>query len=407
MSIIKEIKKEVRSFAVTVILDDENIHGGNAFTKAKIMKASDCEFDANNTQYTKSEDFDWWKTKNGKGVVIENYLGKETEIKIPPQIDGLPVIDIKQLKSNTLTSVIFPDSITEIRTHMLGFCGAIKSITIGRGVKIIRAYAFEKKKFLTELVIPDNVVTIERGAFEDCALKKVTIGKSVKSIGKEAFRNNQLTEVIIPDNVTFIGEAAFNKNKLKSITIPKGITYICERTFSENSLTSVTLPDTLTTIDDGAFADNQITEIKIPDSVKYISREAFQNNKITSLVIPDNVTHLGANAFESNKIESLLIGKGLSKIDERTFNENMLTELVIPVNIKFISNGTDTGVHAFSKNRLISVTFPEGITVGYRSFLNNKLASVICPKNAVFTGPFDEVMKVNGPFDNGVQIIKL
>jgi len=45
-------------------------------------------------QYDRERDFKVEKTSDGKSVVIVGYLGKNTTINIPPQINKMPVIGI-------------------------------------------------------------------------------------------------------------------------------------------------------------------------------------------------------------------------------------------------------------------------------------------------------------------------
>ncbi|MDR0472643.1 MAG: leucine-rich repeat domain-containing protein [Treponema sp.] len=53
------------------------------------------------------------------------------------------------------------------------YCEGLASLIIGNGVRYIESYAFEKSK-LTEVVIPDSVLTIGCGTFINCALTDVT-----------------------------------------------------------------------------------------------------------------------------------------------------------------------------------------------------------------------------------------
>jgi hypothetical protein len=74
-----------------------------------------------------------------------------------------------------------------------------------------------------DIVIPNNVTTIENSAFYWNELTSVVITNSVTSIGDSAFGSNQLTSVVIPNSVTSIGRGAFATNTpyLSTITINK------------------------------------------------------------------------------------------------------------------------------------------------------------------------------------------
>jgi hypothetical protein len=62
---------------------------------------------------------------------------------------------------------------------------------------------------ITNLIIPNSVASIGRGAFYGCSgLTSVTIPNSVTSIGDDAFSYCSVTSVTIPNSVTSIGERA-------------------------------------------------------------------------------------------------------------------------------------------------------------------------------------------------------
>jgi hypothetical protein len=233
--------------------------------KTYIIKASYYAWEQTNPQFTKSEDFLWEKTKDGKSVVIFKYKGTDLEINIPTQIWGLPVTEIESFNRAT-----------------------------------------EEKKIvqITRVTIPDCVTAIGNRAFYKCGLTSAVIGKGVKTIGGSAFSNNKLTEITIPEGVTSIGNSAFTKNQLTSVTIPPGVTEICA--FSENKLTSVTMPHGITVV--GGFDNNELTSVSIPDTVKNIQKWAFWNNKLKSVIIPNSVTEIAQDAFLSCPLVSVTIG---------------------------------------------------------------------------------------------------
>jgi protein required for attachment to host cells len=162
-------------------------------------------------QYTSEKDFKTKRAPDGKSVIITSYTGKDTDVRLPLQINKRPVTAIGN-------------------------------------------EAFVNKQ-LTSVTIPDGVTTIGSGAFKNNQLTSVTIPDSVTSVGDEAFRDNRLTSITIPVSVTFIGSRAFMNNQLTSVAIPNSVTYIGNNAFAYNQLTSVTIPDSVT-LGDGVFAGN-------------------------------------------------------------------------------------------------------------------------------------------------------
>ena len=121
-------------------------------------------------------------------------------------------------------------------------------------------------------------------------------GIPVTAIGDNAFQRNQLTNVTIPDSVITIGNGAFSNNPLASVTIGNGVITIGDNAFFGNQLSSITIGSSVTTIGRSAFANDpsrfnmRLASITIPDNVTTIGRGAFIANGLTSITIGPNVT---------------------------------------------------------------------------------------------------------------------
>ena len=106
-----------------------------------------------------------------------------------------------------------------------------------------------------------------------------SIRKGVKVIGDEAFQwCHSLTNIIIPNSVISIGDEAFQFcDSLTSITIPNSVTTIGDEAFwGCYSLTIITIPNSVTTIGDEAFLFCiSLTTINIPNSVTTIGSSVF------------------------------------------------------------------------------------------------------------------------------------
>ena len=99
---------------------------------------------------------------------------------------------------------------------------SIPSTYNGLPVTTIGEEALKNFTGITNVDIPNSVISIKSGAFESCTgLISIAIPDSVSSIGGYAFRNcSGLTSVTIPDSVSSIGDSAFqNCSGLTSILI--------------------------------------------------------------------------------------------------------------------------------------------------------------------------------------------
>ncbi|MCH5156549.1 MAG: leucine-rich repeat protein [Clostridiales bacterium] len=86
--------------------------------------------------------------------------------------------------------------------------GSLKNVTI-KGGNILFG-AFQNCSGITNIVLPSNVTSIGPCAFDGCSSWSITIPTTVTSIGSSAFRGcSKLTDITIPAGVTYIGYMAF------------------------------------------------------------------------------------------------------------------------------------------------------------------------------------------------------
>lgn len=127
-------------------------------------------------------------------------------------------------------------------------------------------------KLITNLIIPNSVISIDYQAFYGCTgLTNITIPDGVTSIGAFAFAGcTELTSITIPDSVTTIGDSAFSDcGELENLTI-NGAERLYENSFSNcNSLKNIYLSKDLKTVYNVAFGGiNSIENIYYEGSVE-------------------------------------------------------------------------------------------------------------------------------------------
>ena len=202
--------------------------------------------------------------------------------------------------------------------------------SIRKGTKIICDWAFGWSKFigcrsLTSLVIPDSVTNIGDYAFWNCrSLTNIVIPNSVTSIGDNAFEYCfSLSNLIIPDGVTSIGDGAFvGCTSLSSVVIPDSVSCIGNNAFwGCESLTDIVIPNSVTSIGESAFYGcSSLTEVVIPDSVTSIGDKAFHTcSSLTNIDIPDSVTSIGDGAFDDYNFPNDIKQELISRFGEKIF----------------------------------------------------------------------------------------
>ena len=129
------------------------------------------------------------------------------------------------LKSVDLSSLFFIDE------HTFSSCYALESVKISEKTTSIGYDAFWYCERLFSVVIPDGVESIGDNAFENCGLRKLTLGKNVKTIGDNSFAScSDLMEIHSlaveppaylrgsPDGVLFSGKS----NTYGILYVPEG-----------------------------------------------------------------------------------------------------------------------------------------------------------------------------------------
>jgi len=99
-------------------------------------------------------------------------------------------------------------------------------------------------------------ITGYTGIDTDITIPSTIAGKPVTRIGSNAFVDKTtIHSVIIPDSVLRIESGAFQNSTLTAVDLGEGVTYIGQHAFYSTELATVTIPSSLETIDKYAFAD--------------------------------------------------------------------------------------------------------------------------------------------------------
>ena len=306
-------------------------------------------------------------------IRINAYLGNDTEIVIPAEIDGIPVAYLSSdafSENKTITSVTIPGSIAEIPYGAFLRCSSLRNVVLEHGVRQL-GY---RPSF--------GIIRIPGGAFQGCSsLVSITIPDSVTFIGAYSFSNcGSLKDIVLPDSVSVMMQNAFAYcSSLESIEIPatdlgSDLFYHCEnlkrivlppklreisRAMLDNctSLARIEIPETVHSIGDSAFSGcTSLTEVLVPESVTSIGSRAFSGcTSLAEVLVPESVASIGFGAFratpwlDSFSDEFVIINHHLLKY-------NGLGGVVI------IPDGTVSIASAFaSDDRITAVTLPGSV----------------------------------------------
>ena len=318
--------------------------------------------------------------------------------------NNLTIIEAGTFRDCTsLTEILIPDSVTEIRgewynehgvRHSSAFsgCTSLAKVKLSNNLTIIEAGTFSGCRSLTEIVIPDSVTEIrtesyynDNGAFSGCtSLSKVKLSNNLAKIGGSAFYGcTSLAEIVIPDSVTSIGGSAFyGCTSLAEVKLSNNLTIIEAETFSGcTSLAEIVIPDSVTEIRGmcysgydgnyygGAFSGcTSLAEITIPDSVTAIGGSAFSNCiSLESITIGSGVERLDNEWIAScRRLESITVSpenKTYSSVDGVLFNKDKSELSAYPIGNKRSSYTIPDGVEKIGKKAFYGCRYIESLTI--------------------------------------------
>lgn len=267
----------------------------------------------------------------------KNLDENDVEIIIPASIDGIPVTAIGESafsepydnKTQFITTIVVPESVTEIGEYAFADCKALKNITLGSGVTSLGEGVFCASG-IEKVILPAGCTAIPDNMFSGCnSLKEVTIPSSVTTIGEEAFcQCDALESANIPSTVTSCGVEVFYDcdsltdvvwnasaavlpgkafafcSELKSIQVGSQVTKIGAQAFRESGLTAFSAPS-VTEIDQYAFMDSpDLVSVHLPALAEQIliSGSAFENcTRLETVEMSDEAFCglSGSSAFEN------------------------------------------------------------------------------------------------------------
>ena len=264
------------------------ISGGDAVilvSSASHSASAECLVHVDDTYYDFKIAFDTGlddeEIEHGR-IVIRKYIGSDTEVGIPEEINGYPVefIDYEAFKDNkTLVKVVVPSTVTDIYRNAFEGCTSLNEVYLNEGIRYIDDQAFKGCTSLTDFVFPSTFESAGEKLFEGCtALEVIMLNDNLETISKGMFAGmKSAVEISVPASVKVIEENAFADSDIVSIEFEgDDIETIGAYAFRNcNNLEVLHVPS-VEVIPAGFFSGTGLKEVSIPESVKEIKETAFQ-----------------------------------------------------------------------------------------------------------------------------------
>lgn len=212
---------------------------------------------------------------------------------------------------------------------------------------------------VSEIVIPEGITKISRGAFNPDASPGLDNTKSI----------------YIPDSVRVIGDAAFiNCTSLCEVRLPEGLKIITPNMFYNcTSLKQIEIPESVELIADGAFAGcSSLEEINFPANLLRIGQGAFKScDKLQDVVIPKSVKEIGTGTFDGCALlENIQVSKDTcvrtNAFSGTSFAQNQKTDYIVSGSTLIQYNGHE-----------IDIIIPDGITrIDDKAFMGSVIENI-------------------------------
>ena len=319
------------------------------------------------------------------GAVLTRYPIRNGAIRIPDEVDGIPVTAVRRMPN-----------LTEAELK------SVRSVVLGKNVRTVEKGAFERMENLSSVSLPESLTEIQEKAFYGCrALRQVRLPSALETIGERAFANAEIHALSLPASVRTVGKEAFYWCEIRTLQLAEGLEEIGESAFWPCKADTLVIPASVKRIGRKAFGPNGspvLRKLTFRSAETVLDSDAFGECYTHELNYP--IPEVRLECLPGSTADRYFIFDAV-KAYQKWGPEHVLTlpadpvlsadalpaetviyELILPEGVEEIADGTFDGLATLAK-----ITLPDSLRrIGARAFAETALSEVKLPAGVVEIG---------------------
>ncbi len=200
--------------------------GGNAEITAMLIDYKQRNFGEPTQSFRfSSKPIEEWKVKKETPGLVWRYIGTESEVILPSEINGVKCIGVadtvfkKPENYMSIEKIIIPEGYKTIGKNAFSGCLKLKEVILPQSLETLGEKCFANCPSLEKINLPDDLKAIPNEAFHVCEkLSQLKLPNGLESIGDEAFRQcYSLMEIDLGENFKQFGDKSFYGTKLETV----------------------------------------------------------------------------------------------------------------------------------------------------------------------------------------------
>lgn len=265
--------------------------------------------------------------QNGS-ITLDDYRNDEMcYVVVPEEIDGYKVTEIAEgafENRKNILGVLLPDTITRIDKKAFFGCSNLKKIRFGSDISWIGAEAFAECSVLENLKIPSVLDYLGEYAFSLCGVKRIEIS-GIKNWRPNSFALCTMLKSFSIKHCSLIPEGAFEHDiYLSEVTIENHVEKICETAFYDcRSFEQIIYDYWNYSINDDLILDMEKAAMKVDDLAAVLKKKIMYRKMVRcAKIVVGNYSILGDDE------DMVTVGQLYSKIKQKDISLEQISPIL-------------------------------------------------------------------------------